>query len=230
MKNTHKIVASLAGVVLLIAAAAAVVVVSFWTFSQIKEAAEAREHTYTVIIRAETLLSELKDAETGQRGYSLTGDKAFLEPYLAVRDSISGHLEELRQLTLISAGHKHLDAMAPLIVAKLAEMSHVIALRRNHDMAAVIAVVDSGQGKRLMDSIRAEKNSFIQIEEDALAQHEAEFQSNTRHLLRHRYHQPAYAAVCTFVRLFDLSRNTASAQEFSLSRNTAFARDSGGHE
>ena len=56
MKNTHKIVASLAGVVLLIAAAV-VVVVSFWTFSQIKEAAEAREHTYTVIIRAETLLS-----------------------------------------------------------------------------------------------------------------------------------------------------------------------------
>jgi PAS domain S-box-containing protein len=61
-------------------------------------------------------------------------------------------------------------------------MSHVIALRRNHDTAAVIAVVDSGQGKRLMDSIRAEKNSFIQKEEDALAQHEAEFQSNMRHL------------------------------------------------
>src|SRR5665647_500482 len=100
MKNTHKIVASLAGVVLLIAAAV-VVVVSFWTFSQIKEAAESRKHTYTVIIRAENLLSELKDAETGQRGYSLTGDEAFLEPYLAVRDSISGHLEELRQLTLI---------------------------------------------------------------------------------------------------------------------------------
>jgi PAS domain S-box-containing protein len=179
MKNTHKIVASLAGVALLIAAA---VVVSFWAFSQIKEAAEARKHTYTVIIRAENLLSELKDAETGQRGYSLTGDEAFLEPYLAVRDSISGHLKELRQLTSISADRKHLDAMAPLIDAKLAEMSHVIELRRNHDITAVLAVVSSGQGKRLMDSIRAEKNSFIQKEEDALAQHEAEFQSNMRHL------------------------------------------------
>jgi CHASE3 domain sensor protein len=106
MKNNHKIVASLAGVVLLIAAAA---VVSFWAFSQIKEAAEARKHTYTVIIRAENLLSELKDTETGQRGYSLTGDEAFLEPYLAVRDSISGHLKELHQLTSISADLKHLD-------------------------------------------------------------------------------------------------------------------------
>ena len=180
MKNTHKIVASLAGVVLLIVAV--VVVVSFWAFSQIEEAAEARKHTYLVINRADDLLSALKDAETGQRGYLLTGDEAFLEPYLAVRDSISGHLEELRQLTLISAAHKHLDALAPLIDAKLAHMSHAIELRRNHDMTAVLADVRSGQGKRLMDSIRAEMSGFIQIEEGALAQHEAEFQSNMRHL------------------------------------------------
>jgi CHASE3 domain sensor protein len=178
MKNTYKIVASLAGVALLIA----MVVIPLWAFSQIKEAAEARKHTYLIINRAENLLSELRDAETGQRGYSLTGDKAFLEPYLAVRNSISGHLEELRQLTLSSAAHKHLDAMAPLIAAKLAEMQHVIELRRNHDMTVVLAVVGSGKGKQLMDSIRAEKNSFIQLEEGVLSRYEAEFQSNMRHL------------------------------------------------
>jgi diguanylate cyclase (GGDEF)-like protein len=178
MKNTYKIVASLAGVALLIA----IVVVPFWAFSQIKKAAEARKHTYLIINRAENLLSELRDAETGQRGYSLTGDEAFLEPYLAVRNSISGHLEELRQRTLSSAAHKHLDAMVPLIVAKLAEMQHVIELRRNHDMTVVMAVVASGKGKQLMDSIRAEKNSFIQLEEGTLSRYEAEFQSNMRHL------------------------------------------------
>jgi diguanylate cyclase (GGDEF)-like protein len=178
MKNTYKIVASLAGVALLIA----MVVIPLWAFSQIKEAAEARKHTYLIINRAENLLSELRDAETGQRGYSLTGDEAFLEPYLAVRNSISGHLEELRQLTLSSAAHKHLDAMAPLIAVKLAEMQHVIELRRNHDMTVVLAVVGSGKGKQLMDSIRAEKNSFIQLEEGVLSRYEAEFQSNMRHL------------------------------------------------
>jgi two-component system CheB/CheR fusion protein len=97
---------------------------------------------------------------------------------LAVRESISGQFEKLRQLSLISAAHKHLDAMAPLIVAKLAELSHVIELHRNNDMTAALAVVNSGQGKQLMDSIRAEMNSFIHIEEGALAQHDAEFQSN----------------------------------------------------
>ena len=46
-------------------------------------------------------MSELRDAETSQRGYSLTGDETFLEPYLAVRDSIVFHLEQLRSLSVI---------------------------------------------------------------------------------------------------------------------------------
>ena len=179
LKTTHKIVASLAGVAILVAL---VVMPSFRAFKQIKEAAEARKHTYDVIHRADALLSALRDAETGQRGYSLTGDEVFLEPYLAVRDIVSGHLEELRQRTLITAAQKHLNALAPLMDAKLAEMSHVIELRRNQGMTAVIAAVGTGQGKRLMDSIRAEMSSFIKIEEDALAQHETVFQSNMRYL------------------------------------------------
>jgi diguanylate cyclase (GGDEF)-like protein/PAS domain S-box-containing protein len=179
LRLTHTIVASLAGAALLVGL---VVVLSFWAFGQIEEAGEAREHTSVVVSRAEDLLSALKDAETGQRGYSLTGDEAFLEPYLMVRDSVTGHLEELRRLTSTGAAEKHLDALVPLMAAKLAEMSHVIDLRRNHDVSAVLAAVASGRGKRLMDSIRAEVSSFIQIEEGVLAQHEADFQSNMRHL------------------------------------------------
>ena len=181
MKSTNKITASLIGAVLLITIAM-VLVSSFRAFSQIEEATKARKHASLVVFHAEELLSELKNAETGQRGYLLTGDKAFLEPYLAVRDSISGHLKELHQLTAISAARKHLDAVAPLTDAKLAEMSHVIELRRKNDMTAVLATVSSGKGKRLMDSIRAEMKSFIQIEEDALARHEADLQTNLRRM------------------------------------------------
>ncbi|MFH0793988.1 MAG: CHASE3 domain-containing protein, partial [bacterium] len=177
MKNTHKIVALLAGAALLVAL---VVAVSFWTFSQIEEAAEMRKHSRVVLNSADDLLSALKDSETGQRGYLLTGDEAFLEPYLAVRDSVRGDLEELRQLTLVSAADKHLDALAPLMDAKLAELSHVIELRRNNDESAAVALVRSGQGKLLMDSIRAEMRSFIQIQEGVQAQREAEFQSKMR--------------------------------------------------
>ncbi|NTW37824.1 MAG: hypothetical protein HGB17_17310, partial [Syntrophobacteraceae bacterium] len=88
--------------------------------------------TYGAIISADDFLSELRDAETGQRGYSLTGDELFLEPYLAVRDKISDHLREIRRLKLDAGAQKHLDALEPLVEAKLEEMSHGIELRRNH--------------------------------------------------------------------------------------------------
>ncbi|MCK9389947.1 MAG: response regulator [Syntrophales bacterium] len=179
MKNSHKIIASLAIAALLVALGVATLL---WSFNKTEEAAGMRKHTYVVLGRADDLLSALKDAETGQRGYLLTGDEAFLEPYLKVRDKFIGQLKELRQITLSNAAQKHLDALAPLINAKVIEMAHAIELRRNHDLTAAIAVVASGEGKRLMDSIRGEMRSIVKIEEDELAQHEAEVQSNMRRL------------------------------------------------
>jgi len=179
LKAVNKIVASLAAAALLVAL---VVVVSLWSFRQIETAAEARTHTYNLIIRANALLSDLTDAETTQRGYALTGDESFLESYATVHDSIRGQLRELRQLSLIDAARKHLDAAAPLVDAKLAEMSRVVELRRTHDLPAIAAFVSDGQGKQLMDSIRADIKAYLQIEESALAQSETAFDSNMRHL------------------------------------------------
>ena len=179
LKATHKIVAPLAGVALLVAM---VVAASFWAFSQTEAAADGRKHIFVLLSTADNFQSELRDAETGQRGYLLTGDEAFLEPYLVVRDGISRHLQELRSLTLDRAAGKHLDALVPLVAAKLAEMSQVIELRRHNDMAAVLARVSGGQGRRLIDSIRAEMGSFVQIEERLLAQRDAELHSTMRQL------------------------------------------------
>jgi two-component system CheB/CheR fusion protein len=207
LKNTHKIVASIAGAALLIAVASAVAI-SFRVFSQIGKTAEARKHTHLVINSADELMSALKDAETGERGYLLTGDENFLEPYLEVRDSIAGKMEELRQLALISAAKKHLDAMAPLINAKLARMSHNIQLRRDHDMTAAIADMRSGRGKRLMDLIRVEMRGFILIEENELARREAEFQSTMRHLLIFIVANSLFTLLFAFVLVYLLYRGT----------------------
>ena len=179
MKGTQTIVAALASAILLVLLG---VSVSFWTFSRIEDAAEVRKHTRVVINSAEDLLSALKDAEIGTRGYALTGNEAFLEPYLAVRDHIKGDLEKLRQATSTSAAKKHLDALPPLVAARLTELSRVIESRRSGDMPAVLARVRDGQGMQLMNSIRAEIKAFDRIEEDALAQLEAEFQSQLRQL------------------------------------------------
>ena len=178
-KATLKIGASFVAAVLLIGI---VLVTTLWAFRQIEAAAEARKYTHNIIDRANLILSELRDAETGQRGYSLTGNEAFLEPYLVSHNNIAGYLKELHLLSLTSTAQNHLDALPALVEAKLAEISQVIELRRHHDMAAVQAIIGSGDGKQLMDSIRTEIGSFIQIEEDTLAKREAELQSNMRHL------------------------------------------------
>ena len=179
MKANHMAVAALTGATLLIGM---MVAVSFHAFRQTEEAAAQRRQTFIVIDLANEMLSALTDAETGERGYALTGDEAFLEPYLAVRGNIARQLEELRQLASGSASSTSLDAMVPLVNAKLAGLSQVIALRRNDDLPAVLAAVSSGRGRRLMDSIRAEMRTFMQIENDALAQRDATFHGNMRFL------------------------------------------------
>src|ERR1035437_343803 len=97
MSATHKIIASITGATLLVSLG---IGISFWSFRQIEEASSARRHTNLIINNANQLLSALKDAETGQRGYLLTDDEKFLEPYLAVSVGINTRLEVLRAMTI----------------------------------------------------------------------------------------------------------------------------------
>ena len=175
MKPAYKIIAWLSGAALLVALG---VLISVSAFNKIEAAVELQNHSRIVLNRADDLFSAIKDAETGMRGYLLTGDEAFLEQYSAVRQNIGGQLQALRQLTSNPAAAKHLDSLAPLLEAKLTHMSRAIELRRNRDVAAAFAGVRSGEGKRLMDGIRAEMSGYIQIQESALAQRAAAYQSN----------------------------------------------------
>ncbi len=155
---------------------------SFWAFKQAEEAAEARNHSSMVLHGADDLLSGLKSAETGQRGYLLTGDEVFLEPYLAERGNIGGYLNTLRQLTTIPSARKHLDAVAPLVDTKLAYLAKSIELRKNNNIPAALASVRGSQGKPLMDTIRDEMKGFVHLEEDLLEQREKQYQANMRQL------------------------------------------------
>ncbi|MHB8057525.1 MAG: PAS domain S-box protein [Desulfuromonadaceae bacterium] len=179
MTNNKTTIVLLASLALLLAL---IVGVSFRSFKQIETAAEARKHTFDVLRNADDLLSALKDAETIQRGYLLTGDTAFLQPYLAVRNDIRGQLKKLQTLTLLPDALKHLDSIAPLIDAKLAEMERVIDLHKGGNLTAVTAAVASGNGKPLMDSIRDKMHDFIQDEESTWALYEVELQSKMRRL------------------------------------------------
>jgi PAS domain S-box-containing protein len=173
MKN-KQMVASLSGLILLMVL---IVTSIFWAYGQIETFASARKHTFIVLNHADDFMSALKDAETGYRGYLMTGNETFLQPYLEVQGSLRGQLKDLRQLCSISGARKHLDTIGPLLDAKMANMLQGITLRRNSSQSAAFEFVAGGQGKRLMDLIRGEMRSFMKIEEGALAQYDAEFQS-----------------------------------------------------
>jgi PAS domain S-box-containing protein len=168
-------------------AAVALVVLGGWialrSFTQTALAAEARQQVHLVIKSTSQLQDRLTDAETGQRGFALTGNETFLQPYQAVNERIVDDLQRLRSQLRIAASLQHLDALAPLIDAKLTEMARVIALRRSNDVNAVLALVGNGEGKRLMDAIRAEIGTIVALEEGELLRSDATFQSKLQYLL-----------------------------------------------
>ena len=179
MKTPYKIWGTLVAALLLVAMGALGL---FWSYGQIEKAAAARKHNHVVVIHSQDWLSELKDAETSHRGYVLTGDEVFLKPYLKVRDELDGRLQELRQLTAIPEARVHLEAVGPLLAAKMAYIAQVIELRRQQDTAGAVALISKGEGQRIMDLIRVEMSAFNQIEEAALVQHDGQFHARLRYL------------------------------------------------
>jgi two-component system sensor histidine kinase EvgS len=170
MKATSKIMAASAAATFLVALGAAA---ALWSFRQIEEGAQARQRSHLAIVSAGDLLFSLRDAESSQRAYALSGDQASLAPYPAARDRMRGHLEELRRLAVLGVAEKNVDALGPLMAAKLAEMSQVFALRRDGDPVAALKLVRSAEGRQLMDSIRSEISGVVALEEASLRQHEA---------------------------------------------------------
>lgn len=179
LKNAHKFSYFIAVVAFIVVSAVAI---SFWSFNKIQFAAGASKQNSLILDEANALLSSLKDAETGQRGYLLTGDKTFLQPYIAVRDSISSDLNHLQEINSNRKEQIHLDAMALLIDAKMLELSHLIELRNNTSITAMTTEIHVVNGKRLMDSIRTEMLAFTKIQQYEIAKKDATLQTNMRRM------------------------------------------------
>ena len=116
------------------------------------ESTEWVRHTYEVLIRLENTKSLLKDAETGQRGYIVTGDPKYLERYTGSVDRVLPSFERLYSLTLDnSAQQARLHAMEKVSRAKkLAELQKVIDLRNTEGFDSARALVQTDQGEYLM--------------------------------------------------------------------------------
>ena len=113
-------------------------------------------HTHQVRRDLADLIALLINAETGQRGFVITGNDAYLEPYQAALPAIDKAFEEVRKLTSDSAEQqRRLDLARPLINAKLAELAATIQQRRTEGFEATEKHVATNEGKKYMDDFRA---------------------------------------------------------------------------
>ncbi|OZC04495.1 CHASE3 domain-containing protein [Rubricoccus marinus] len=138
--------------VLVLIANAAVMVQSVRTLSNGFDNATRPAEVQRTLTR---LLQTLLDAETGQRGYLLTGDRSYLEPY----GTAEARLESLfaRLTDLVSWNELQVDRLPRLkqtIDAKMTELDQTIRLYDEQGQAAALGVVRSGAGERTMESLR----------------------------------------------------------------------------
>src|ERR1051326_2613551 len=130
-------------------------VVAYRTTDVLVENNRMVTHTQAVLEALSTLLSSLTDAETGGRGFVLTGNESFLEPHHAALEAIPRDLADVRTLTSDNPNQqRRLDAAGPIIQARLAHLKRAIDLRRDEGFDAALKVVASGEGKAIMDELR----------------------------------------------------------------------------
>ncbi len=136
----------------------AVVVIAFFSWRSSTERVEAANrvsHTLRVLEQLEALLSNLKDAETGQRGFLLTGAETYLEPYSAARVAIPGRFVGLRHLLAGSELQlQRLTTVEQISVDKLAELAETIVQMRAGDRQAALQIVRTDRGQASMDRAR----------------------------------------------------------------------------
>ncbi len=116
--------------------------------------AENVKHTYKILEELAQIIKVMTDAETGERGYIITGEDAYLDPYNTAVGEASATLKDLQQLILVPSLQKKLDDLVPLVTTRLDIAKAEIDARRTNGFKAALGMVQSGQGKKIMDEIR----------------------------------------------------------------------------
>ncbi len=134
--------------------------------NQTDAAQERINETNTILDLKSQLLLKLTDAETGQRGFILTGKPEYLVPYSVGSEQAQQTLKKLLQLNKknVAVQHQRLQEVARLIELKLSELAKTIQLYNTGDVQASLDLINSDEGQRYMDEIRAQLRAFKALE------------------------------------------------------------------
>ncbi len=162
-------------------AAAAVLLIalsSVLTLDARRAAAERLSVTAGTREQLLALLSAVKDAETGQRGFLLTGQESYLRPFAAARAVVDAQLQQLRQGLAGNADQAgRLVELERLAAQKFAELQQTIDTQRQGQTAAALALLRSDHGLVLMEQLRRHVDDMALTQSLLRAQQQAAWQS-----------------------------------------------------
>jgi len=169
--------APLLGFVLAVAAVAFIALLT-WRSLQTRSTAALRvTHTLQVMEALEGILSLAKDAETGQRGYLLTGEDPYLEPFTNAKAQLPDELRKSYELVDNDPVQlQRLKNLEQAIKDKFAELDQTVAMRGKGETSAAIALVRSDKGKVLMDRVRSLVTTMEAAERAALDERQNDWQ------------------------------------------------------
>ena len=147
-------------------------VASYQSIRTLIERAALVDHTNDVISQAEDVISRLKDAETAQRGFLLTGRDEFLIPYNGTAEMVRERLQNLRASTIDNPAQiARIDELDNKMKLRFIQLQNLIAKKRS---GAEVTMEDMQAGRISMDEIRTIINTMVQAEHRLLDERTAE--------------------------------------------------------
>lgn len=157
------------------------VALTTWTHRLLSAHRDLVVHTHEVIEMAKDVLIGLDDAETGQRGYLLSGERRHLEPYAHARERLGTMAATLtKQVADNAVQSERMDHLSSLMQRKLDELQASIAARDAQGFDAALATVLSSTGQATMDAVRREIGGITEGEQALLAARGFEVQADER--------------------------------------------------
>ena len=127
----------------------------YWSTAHFLATAQEVNHAHEVLEQLDRLLAQVTDAETGQRGYLITGSPRYLEPYEHSIGQVADTLDALRATTARDAQHRELILrLSPLVASRLAILKGTMDVRNREGFEAARQTVMTDRGKNAMDTIR----------------------------------------------------------------------------
>jgi PAS domain S-box-containing protein len=207
-----------AAVALLVVALLIDAVLTLHNIREVATSVQWVSHTHEVLGQVEQVLSTLKDAENGQRGYLLTGERPYLEPYEQAVARFPAQITRLRQLTIDNPPQTaHVLKLEQLAAERLAELRQGLErfqaeTDKNRATQLSRQYLLRGEGKRLMDLVRDEVYGMQQLERALLTRREGASRANTRTALASTVVGLGLGLVLTTMVITLVARNLAARQ------------------